>query len=140
VVEGVIVGSYAFERYKAEKNTYLGAAAVTLLASDDALALCRSKFERYALVSNAVNECREIVNEPGCAVYPEVLGNLAKQIGKKHGLKVIVLDEKALEKGGYTGLTGVGKGSVHPPRLISLEYKAPKKSPVRLARGQRHHV
>jgi leucyl aminopeptidase len=133
IVEGLIVGGYAFERYKVEKNKYLGEATVSLLTSDDALALCRKKFERYSLVSNAVNECREIVNEPGCAVYPEVLGNLAKQIGKQHGLRVSVLDEKALDKGGYTGLTGVGKGSVHPPRLISLEYKAPKKSSVRLA-------
>jgi len=133
VVEGIIVGSYAFERYKLEKNKYLEDAAFSLRTATGALDVCRKKFERYALVSSAVNECRDIVNEPGCVVYPEVLGNLARQIGKKHGLKVAVLDEKALEKRGYTGLIGVGKGSVHPPRLISLEYKAPKRSSVRLA-------
>lgn len=133
VVEGVILGGYAFERYKAEKNRYLDQAEISLVAKDEALDLCRKKFNRYSIVSNAVNECREIVNEPGCAVYPEVLADLAKQIGKKHRLRVSVLDEKALEKGGYTGLVAVGKGSVHAPRLISLEYKAPKKSPARLA-------
>ena len=31
IVEGVIVGGYAFERYKVEKNTYLGEAVVSLL-------------------------------------------------------------------------------------------------------------
>ena len=133
VVEGIVIGSYSFERYKIEKNKYLGDASVSLLTSDDALALCRKEFERYSCVSEAVNECREIVNEPGCAVYPEVLANLARQIGKTYGLKATVLDEKGLEKGGYTGLIAVGKGSVHPPRLLSLEYKAPKTSSVRLA-------
>lgn len=133
VVEGIVVGSYAFERYKLDKNKYLEEATVSLLCTETALSLCRKKFERYSLVSNAVNECREIVNEPGCAVYPEVLGNLAKEIGKQQGLKTAVLDEKTLEKGGYTGLISVGKGSIHPPRLISLEYESSKKSAVRLA-------
>ncbi len=133
VVEGIVLGSYAFEKYKLEKNKYLEASRVSLLCSSTALSLCREKFERYALVSNAVNECREIVNEPGCAVYPEIMGNIAQRIGKQQGLKVTVLDEKALQKGGYTGLTSVGQGSVHPPRLISLEYKSRKNSDVQLA-------
>jgi leucyl aminopeptidase len=33
-----------------------------------------------------------------------------------------VLDEKALERGGYGGIVGVGQGSVHPPRLVRMEY------------------
>ncbi|MGZ4611530.1 MAG: leucyl aminopeptidase, partial [Actinomycetes bacterium] len=37
-----------------------------------------------------------------------------------------VLDEKALRKGGYGGILGVGQGSVHPPRLVRLEYRHPK--------------
>jgi leucyl aminopeptidase len=133
VVEGIILGSYSFERYKAEKNKYLNDTRVTLVSSEADLSVCRRKFQRYALVSEAVNECRDIVNEPGCVVYPGVLGDLARQIGKKRGLKVTVLDEKMLEKGGYSGLVSVGKGAAHPPRLITLEYKAPKKSLVQLA-------
>ena len=37
-------------------------------------------------------------------------------------MKVSVLDENELEANGYTGLSSVGKGSIHPPRLITLEY------------------
>lgn len=33
-----------------------------------------------------------------------------------------MLDEKALVKGGYGGIMGVGKGSENPPRLVKLTY------------------
>ncbi len=36
------------------------------------------------------------------------------------------MDDKALEKGGFGGLIGVGQGSAHGPRLVELSY-----SPVR---------
>lgn len=37
-----------------------------------------------------------------------------------------VLDEKALVKGGFGGLLGVGQGSTHGPRLVKLSYTHPK--------------
>jgi leucyl aminopeptidase len=42
--------------------------------------------------------------------------------GKEFGLKVEVLDEKALLKGGYGGIMGVGQGSATPPRLVRVAY------------------
>jgi len=133
VVEGIVLGCYSFDRYKKEKTTYLNDLKVSLLVDSSAIEICRAKCDRYRIVSQAVNECRDIVNEPGSVVFPEVLADLAQQIGKKHRLKVSVLDEKALQKGGYTGLVAVGKGSIHPPRLITLEYMSSKKSKVQLA-------
>jgi leucyl aminopeptidase len=41
----------------------------------------------------------------------------------KAGVDVEVLDEKALRKGGYGGILGVGQGSTAPPRLVHLSYK-----------------
>ena len=77
VVEGIILGSYSFEKYKQEKNLYYPTAQVHLICSAVDLPDCTEKFNRYSLVANVVNECREIVNEPGCAVTPEVLATLA---------------------------------------------------------------
>ena len=37
-----------------------------------------------------------------------------------------MLDEKALRKGGYGGISGVGQGSTHPPRLVRVSYAHPK--------------
>lgn len=132
-VEGIILGSYTFEKYKKEKDQYLDALQLSLICSESGLEACKEKFNRYSLVSEIVNECRDIVNEPGSVVYPEVLAHLAREIGKEHHLQVSVLDDETLQKQGYMGLVSVGKGSIHPPRLISLEYRAPKKSTYHLA-------
>ena len=133
VVEGIILGSYSFEKYKKEKNIYYPAVQVHLICSAGDFSVCTEKYNRYSLVANVVNECREIVNEPGCAVTPEVLATLAAEIGNQYGMKVSILDEKEIEANGYTGLSSVGKGSIHPPRLITLEYAPAQPSSVKLA-------
>jgi leucyl aminopeptidase len=133
VVEGAVLGSYNFDKYKKEKNEYPAEARITLISNETSLEADRERCKHYSQVMGILNECRDLVNEPGSVVYPEVLANLAKDLSKAHSLKVTVLDEKALEKGGYQGLISVGKGSIHPPRLITLEYKPAKKSGIRLA-------
>ncbi len=40
---------------------------------------------------------------------------------KAAGVTVEVLDEKALKKGGYGGILGVGQGSSRPPRLVQAD-------------------
>ena len=133
VVEGIILGSYSFEKYKKEKNTYYPSVQIQLICSAAALPACTEKFNRYSLIADMVNECREIVNEPGSVVTPEVLARLAVQIGNQYGMRVSVLDEKEIEANGYAGLGSVGKGSIHPPRMITLEYTPDQPSPVKLA-------
>ena len=44
-----------------------------------------------------------------------------------------MLDEKALEKGGYGGIVGVGKGSSRPPRLVRLTHKGGKRKAKKVA-------
>ena len=36
------------------------------------------------------------------------------------------MDEKALKSKGYGGITGVGQGSINPPRLVHISYSPPK--------------
>jgi leucyl aminopeptidase len=80
-----------------------------------------------------VNHCRDIVNEPGVAVYPEVFAQLARKVARQGKLGCTILNEKQLEKQGYRGLIEVGKGSVQPPRMIILRYKPARKSTHHLA-------
>ena len=47
-------------------------------------------------------------------------------------VKVEILNEVQLKKGGYGGIIGVGQGSANPPRLLRLSY-APKGAKRRLA-------
>jgi leucyl aminopeptidase len=44
------------------------------------------------------------------------------------GLDVEVLDERALRKGGYGGITAVGQGSEAPPRMVRIGYSPGRSS------------
>lgn len=133
VAEGVVLGGYRFDKYRREKDRFGGKARVSLWVAGARLKECRRHLDRTVLISECVNDSRQLVNEPGAAVYPEVIADLAKAIGREHGLKVSVLDESGLRKAKHAGLLCVGSGSIHPPRLVSLEYRPARQSKVRLA-------
>jgi leucyl aminopeptidase len=124
-VEGAILGSYTFDKYKKEKSG-LGKMQLSLIALKAHDQQNRRYLNRYTIVSEAVNEAREMINEPGSVATPEYLAEAARKIARDAGLDLKVWDEKKLEKEGYNGLVQVGRGSAHPPRLIRLSYRAKK--------------
>jgi Leucyl aminopeptidase len=86
---------------------------------------------RYTIVSNAANEARTLINEPGGIATPEFLAQAARKVAREANLDIKVWDEKRLQKEGYNGLIQVGRGSANPPRMIRLTYHA---------RKAKHHV
>ena len=124
-VEGAILGSYSFDRYKKEKSG-LRKIQVDLVGLKVHDRINRQHLNRYTVVSEAVNEARDIINEPGSVVTPEYLAESARKIAKDADLEVRIWDEKKLQKEGYNGLIQVGRGSASPPRLILLQYRAKK--------------
>ena len=130
-VEGFILAGYRFDKYKKEKSKGSDP-AVTIVVRPQDKAASEARLKRYRIVSEEINRCRDLVNEPGGAMYPGTLAAHAKAVASESGLDVTILDEKQLEKQGYQGLLAVGRGSAHPPRLIVMRYRPGKKS--------KHHV
>jgi leucyl aminopeptidase len=130
-VEGALLGAYSFDRYRSEKST-LGKINVDIIGLSAHDERNRRDLARYTTVSNAVNDARDLINEPGAVVYPEVMASAARKIAKEVDLDVKVWDERKLARDGYNGLINVGRGSARPPRLIRLTYRA-KKARRRLA-------
>jgi len=124
-VEGAILGAYTFDRYKTEKAEF-HKVEVTIAALKSHDQQNRHYLQRYTAVSEAVNEARDMINEPGSVATPEYLAEAARKIAKESDLDLKVWDEKKLQKEGYNGLLQVGRGSSHPPRLIRLAYRARK--------------
>jgi leucyl aminopeptidase len=124
-VEGAILGSYSFDRYKREKSG-LDKINVDLIALRSNDQQNRRYLNRYTIVAEAVNEARTLINEPGSVATPEYLAHMSRIIAREADLDIKVWDEKRLEKEGYNGLIQVGRGSAHPPRLIRLTYRAKK--------------
>jgi len=133
VAEGVALGGYRFDKYRREKDSFGEKVGVTLWVAGAGIRESRANLDRTVLISECVNDARQLVNEPGAAVYPEVIAALATEIGREHGLDVSVLDEDGLRKAKHAGLPCVGSGSIHPPRLISLEYAPARHPEVRRA-------
>jgi len=120
VAEGALLGTYSFDRYR---TTHRAPVARIELATD----LARSKeakaaHARAVVVAEAVAGTRDLVNASPSDLYPESFAEEATAAAKGTKVKVSVLDEKALEAGGYGGLIGVGRGSARPPRLVKLSY------------------
>src|SRR2546430_13054779 len=124
-VEGAILGAYSFDRYKKEKAEF-HKVQVTIAALKSHDEQNRHYLARYTVVSEAVNEARDMINEPGSVATPEYLAEAARKIGKESDLDLKVWDEKKLHKEGYNGVMQVGRGSEQPPRLIRLAYRARK--------------
>ncbi|CAL9420374.1 putative cytosol aminopeptidase [Streptomyces sp. enrichment culture] len=135
VAEGALLGAYAFTSYQgggkkgaAAKNggPKLPLAEVTLLGGKPRDKEHKAAVERAIVVAAEVNTARDLINTPPNDLTPAAFASIASATAKEHGLKVQVLDEKALTKGGYGGIMGVGKGSENPPRLVKITYTHPE--------------
>ena len=82
----------------------------------------KAAVERALALAEEINRARDLINTPPNDLTPEAFAAVVSAAGKEHGLKVQVLDEKALEKGGFGGILGVGVGSANPPRLVKISY------------------
>lgn len=128
VVEGALLGAYTFDRYKQEKEDFLEREAqLVILAHPDHRPDAEARKARYAWVSENVNRCRDLINEPGSVVTPEYLAERADEIAKEVELEVEILDPAGLKARGYQGLLRVGQGSSHPPRMAILRH-VPRKA------------
>ncbi|MFF0476266.1 leucyl aminopeptidase [Streptomyces sp. NPDC004284] len=132
IAEGALLGAYAYNAYKAspeakaDKDAKKPLAEVALLGAKPRDKAYKAAAERAQAVAEEINRARDLINQPPNDLYPATFAAAVQAAGKEHGLKVQVLDEKALTKGGYGGILGVGNGSVNPPRLVRVAYTHPK--------------
>jgi leucyl aminopeptidase len=124
-VEGLILGSYRFTEFRSDKTAPKdkGLRRITVLST----AKDAGKDSAHgAAVATAVATARDLVNTPPSHLFPAEFAKRAKALGEAVGLEVEVLDDKALQKGGYGGVIGVGQGSSRPPRLVRLTHRGSK--------------
>jgi leucyl aminopeptidase len=120
VALGALLGGYRFSRYRGNANgSQLTITVLTSAAGADAAA------RRAQAIAAGMTLVRDLVNTSPSHLYPETFAAEAERVAGQAGLSIQVIDHQALADGGYGGITGVGQGSAHPPRLVRLGYTHP---------------
>lgn len=125
--EGIVLGSYRRRHYKQEQPSFAGLTSTLFNrqlkaeeAEDTAWNLAAQRGLAYG---EAANFARDLTNLPGNLLTPSTLAVAAVEVAERHGFPVEVLDEQEIEQKGMGGLLAVGKGSIHPPRMIVIRYQ-----------------
>jgi leucyl aminopeptidase len=124
--EGSVLGAYRFDEYRSDPGD--GPVERIELASpaEGGDKEHRAVVKAATAIAEAVSTARDFVNTPPNDLYPASFADRAAALARAAKLDVEVLDEKALRKGGFGGVLGVGMGSSRPPRLVRITYRGPK--------------
>lgn len=82
----------------------------------------RESISKGLIIGNSINFAREISNMPSNYVTPKYIAQQAEEIAKEEKLDIQIIDKYMLEQMGMNSVLYVGKGSIHSPRLIVLQY------------------
>ncbi len=121
LVEGTVLGSYRFDRYKQDdEDPPVRVESLALLGSAGELA---AEAEVARVAAEAANRARELQDLPSNVVTPSYLAERAAEIAAAHdAVEVETMDRAAIAKAKMGGLVAVSKGSEEEPRLIVLRY------------------
>ena len=122
--EGLLLGNYQFLKYKKdadEKENRLEEIDIysKQVSTDD--------IETLSIVTEAVYNTRDFVNEPLSALNAVKFSEEVKKLGDACGAKVEVFNKKKIESLRMGGLLAVNKGSIDPPTFTIFEWKPKNK-------------
>lgn len=125
IAEGLELGAYRFSKYftgDRKPKAELGQVAICLVGKtpDDA----KQAVDMGQTIAWGVNIARDLSNEPGNVLYPEMLCLAAHNIGKDSNgvLKTQVFEFKDIQKKGMRLLEAVGQGSERKPCMAHISY------------------
>lgn len=123
VAEGVTLGAYSFDLYRSTPREMPELKELNLLvASRGAAKEAEGAASFSRMLCESVRLARDLVSHPGNVATPSYLAEQAVSVATRNGMVCHVMDCDELERLGMNGLLHVGKGSVHPPRFIVMEY------------------
>ncbi len=126
-----LVGSEAVYQYRHTKPSAPAASKLvklSLVVGKAQAKAAKSGLARGEAIAAGVELARECANRPGNHATPTYLAEVVLGLGKSHGVKVEVLDKKAVEKLGMGSFLCVAQGSDEPLKFIVARYEGAAKS------------
>ena len=130
IVEGLMLGSYSFSKYKTEKKDVLPELiGLTLILSERKHEVeAKKAAEKARIVCENVIFARNLVNENSKDKGSLAIEGIARKIARANRLRLNVLTEHDMKRLGMNLMLAVNSGSRKPPRLLILSYNGNVKS------------
>jgi leucyl aminopeptidase len=133
-VLAVVEGLYRFDRLKSKPAEAKRALkrVVFHVANRSVATGGEAAIERAAAIAEGVVLAKDLGNMPANLCNPAYLADQARELGRRHGFAVRILEQAEIEKLGMNGLLAVARGSRQAPKLIVMEYQGagPDAQPV----------
>lgn len=113
---GAVTGCHGQDLYRSERKLHVFGELLWADGSPQAIA-------EGVILGECVNLTRRLVNEPPNVMTPTRFAEEAAGLASTFDLDIDVWDERRLQDERCGALLAVARGSVHPPRLISLRYQ-----------------
>lgn len=129
--QAAVAGTDAVYVYRHTKPSAPAAsklAKLALLVGKADVKAAKLGLARGEAIAAGIELARECANRPANYATPTYLGEVVQGLGKAHGLKVEVLDKKAVEKLGMGSFLSVAQGSDEPLRFIVARYEGAAKT------------
>ncbi len=134
IVEGALLASYQFNKYRSNSRPAPELRAMTLfrpgLKKNEAL---ESSVRRAKDLMPGIFLTRDLVNEPPSVSTARYLGEQAKQHCAGRGLSAEVWGKNKIQAMKLAGLLAVNRGSAEEPRFIIIRYKPDHKTKKKVA-------
>ena len=134
-VLAIMEGAYRFDQLKskAPENKRALKKVVLHVARRNEISDGEVAIDRGRAIAEGMSLAKDLGNLPGNICTPTYLADQAVELGKRHGIKVEVLDQKDCEKLGMGCFLAVARGSNQPPKFIVMEYQGGKRDEAPIA-------
>jgi leucyl aminopeptidase len=136
IIEGAELADMDFDTYRSDRKD-CSVRSLTLIATQlDTVTQQQigAGFSEGLIVAAAQNFARSLVNEPGNALTPTVLGARTTAMCDEAGLKCEVYTSEKIQELKMEAFWAVAKGSAEPPALIVMTYEPatapPESAPI----------
>lgn len=132
LAQGMVTGPYNPGLYKKrDEAAAFGVSSLTFapVETADRRAVLKGAQEGE-IIGEAVNTCRDWVNEPPNVLTPAQLADRVRQAAEEAGVECEVLEKKQIASLNMNLFLSVGQGSAQPPRLVTLRYRGSASAPA----------
>jgi len=134
ITEGALLGTYSFRKHITKEAEHGEIKQLTVIAVDETNHTGLEQGSNLGrILAEATALARDMVNEPSNYMTPDHMVGVAKGLADSYGLDLKVLEKDQMQELGMGALLGVARGSVEPPKFITLFYRGSDSPEIDLA-------